>query len=315
MTDKAIGVVVRGRSVSGVLRSIREAEALGIQAVWLESAVGLLDPLTLFAAAAAQTSRIQLGTGIVPIWSRHPLAVVQQAQVLAELATGRFRLGVGVGTIGPERRAYGSSFHTSLGRLTEYVQVLKAILQTGEVDFLGFHYEAHARLPAPLDIPIMMPTVGRRSFALCGAHADAGITGLCPADYVQDVGIPALITGAEQAGRAAPPVVFNALVCVHDDPQEVKEAVRQRWGRMLSPSFVNMFASAGFPEANEGWSDAMIEAVVVHGVEDRVAERLKDLLHWGPEELMLNIVEAGENRAASAQRTLALVGDVARSLL
>jgi F420-dependent oxidoreductase-like protein len=317
MGDKAIGVEIEGRSAAAELESIREAEALGIQAVWLGSGPSWRDPLALYAAAAAQTSRIKLGTAIVPISPRHPLAIAQQVRVLAELAPGRFRLGVGAGTPESEERAYGSSLHAPLGHLREYVQVLKTLFQEGQVDFQGRYYQARARLPTPLDVPVMVAALGRGAFELCGAHADGAITGICPAPYVQEVGLPAMRAAAERAGRPAPPLVFHALICVHDDPQAVRDAVPQQFGWGVMPRtrlFGSMFAAAGFTEAQDGWSDAMIEAVVASGDEARVAERLRELLSWGPDELMLWIITAGEDRDASRRRTLALVGEVARSL-
>jgi alkanesulfonate monooxygenase SsuD/methylene tetrahydromethanopterin reductase-like flavin-dependent oxidoreductase (luciferase family) len=54
------------------------------------------DTLTLFAAAAARTSSVRLGTAIVPTYPRHPLALAQQALALDDLAPGRLRLGIGL---------------------------------------------------------------------------------------------------------------------------------------------------------------------------------------------------------------------------
>ncbi len=53
------------------------------------------DTLTIFAAAAAKTSIMQLGTSIVPTYPRHPLALAQQALAINDIAPGRFRLGIG----------------------------------------------------------------------------------------------------------------------------------------------------------------------------------------------------------------------------
>ena len=73
-----------------------------------------------------------------------------------------------------------------------------------------------------------------------------------------------------------------------------------------------MFAAAGFPEAQQGeWSDAMIAAVVVYGSEAAVTRRLRDLLAMGASELMVSPVAAGLDAAATIERTLHLIGNLA----
>ena len=74
-----------------------------------------------------------------------------------------------------------------------------------------------------------------------------------------------------------------------------------------------MFAEAGFPEAGatEGWSDAMIEAVVLSGSEERVRERIAGMFKLGASEIIVSIVTAGEDTAASRERTLSLLAEIA----
>ena len=90
-----IGVAAMGGDARSVLERIQELERRGIPAAWLTTGGGGLDALTLFAAAGAQTQTISLGTSIVPTWPRHPIVTAQQVQVIAGLAPGRIRLGLG----------------------------------------------------------------------------------------------------------------------------------------------------------------------------------------------------------------------------
>src|SRR5215472_13246172 len=90
-----IGVAIRGNTASEALAMIEQAEQLGIHAAWMTTGGARLDSLTTFAAAALRTQHIALGTSIVPTFPRHPLVVAQQTQVVAQLAPGRFRLGLG----------------------------------------------------------------------------------------------------------------------------------------------------------------------------------------------------------------------------
>jgi alkanesulfonate monooxygenase SsuD/methylene tetrahydromethanopterin reductase-like flavin-dependent oxidoreductase (luciferase family) len=131
-----IGVAIRGNTASEALAMIEQAEQLGIHAAWMTTGGARLDSITVFAAAAVRTQRIKLGTSIVPTFPRHPLVMVQQAQVVAQLAPGRFRLGVGP-SHRPTIEAMGIQFTSPLSHLREYLRVLKPLLQQGRVDFDG----------------------------------------------------------------------------------------------------------------------------------------------------------------------------------
>src|SRR5205823_3927631 len=90
-----VGLVIEARDVATTINKIREAEQSGVQQVWMTQSVGMLDTLTLFAAVAAHTTQIRLGTSIVPIYPRHPLVMAQQAATVDALAPDRLRLRVG----------------------------------------------------------------------------------------------------------------------------------------------------------------------------------------------------------------------------
>src|SRR4051794_23471417 len=77
------------------LETIEQAEAAGVDTVWTVMGAIRRDTLTLYAAAAVQTSTIRLGTSIVPAFTRHPLAMASQVLTLEDLAPGRLRLGIG----------------------------------------------------------------------------------------------------------------------------------------------------------------------------------------------------------------------------
>ena len=88
-----VGFVIEARDVDTAISKIRQAEQAGVQQVWMTQSVGMMDTLTLFAAAATHTTRVRFGTAIVPIYPRHPLVMAQQAVTVDALAPGRLRLG------------------------------------------------------------------------------------------------------------------------------------------------------------------------------------------------------------------------------
>ena len=126
--------------------------------------------------------------------------------MVAQLAPGRFRLGIGP-SHRPIMREMGIRLSNPLGHLREYLQILKALLQKGKVDLDGEFYQAHETIPEPVDVPVMASALQRRSFELCGAEADGAISWVCPGEYLRDVAIPAMQAGAARAGRPVPPLI------------------------------------------------------------------------------------------------------------
>jgi alkanesulfonate monooxygenase SsuD/methylene tetrahydromethanopterin reductase-like flavin-dependent oxidoreductase (luciferase family) len=190
MAKLQIGALVHGDSAQELLELITRMEGYGIHAAWITNSGARHDGIAVMAVAATQTRHIKLGTSIVPIYPRHPLIMAAQARVVADLAPGRFRLG-----IGPSHRAMieamGLNFHAPLAHVREYLQILNALLKTGSVAFDGAHYKAHDRMPAPVDLRVMAAALRRNAFELCGEIADGAVSWLCPGSYLRDVALPA----------------------------------------------------------------------------------------------------------------------------
>src|SRR5579883_2932047 len=290
MPKGMIGIAVQEPNGAAAVSAIRRYEEAGVPAAWLTTGGVGADSLTVFAAAAATTSRILLGTCIIPILPRHPLVVVQQTIVIASLAPGRFRLGVGPSHKPAVEGMYGFEFKAPQGHLREYIRILKDIFRDGAVDFDGRHYHAHARLQAPLDppVPVMASALREKAFRLCGEIADGAITWVCPLNYIRDVAIPAVQAGAETAARVGPPLVAHVPFCLSDDADAAREAARRQLaGYPRLPYYAQMMVDAGLPEAAQGqWSDAMVDAIVAHGNEDKVAARLQEYLDAGVGEII-----------------------------
>jgi alkanesulfonate monooxygenase SsuD/methylene tetrahydromethanopterin reductase-like flavin-dependent oxidoreductase (luciferase family) len=130
--------------------------------------------------------------------------MAQQVQVIAQLAPGRFRLGVGPSHRTTMQRMFGHEFRSPLGHLREYVQILKSLFQQGSVDFDGKYYQAHASIAAPVDVPVMASALRSGSFEFCGAEADGAISWLCPGAYLREVALPAMKKGLSRRAARCP---------------------------------------------------------------------------------------------------------------
>jgi len=259
-----------------------------------------------------------LGTCITPTWPRHPLAAAQQVQVVADLAQGRFRFGVGPSHRVTMEGTFGFDFQAPLAHLREFVHIVKTLLHEGSVDFDGRYYRAHAVIDKPVtNVPVMASALRRTSFEFCGAETDGAISWVCPGVYLRDVAVPGIRAGAEKAGRPTPPLIAHAPVCVHDDVEEVRSASREQLaGYPRMDFYQRMFAAAGHPEATETerWSDGMLDSVVLSGSEETVAGRLRELFDWESGEVLVSVVTAGSDHRASWERTVRLLAEVSKDL-
>ena len=296
-----IGVLVSGLDVASVLSNIRAAEDSGLECAWMTSGGTAPDPLTIFAVAAAQTQRINLGTAIIQTFPRHPLALVQQALVIDQLAPGRLRLGVGPSGPMAITPTFGIPFERPQEHLREYVQVLRNTLAGEDVNLKGKRISARAKLAAPTGVTVMASALRASAFRVCGEVADGAISWLCPPAYLVASALPALAEGAETAGRPIPPLIAHLPVVIEADPAAAREAVRKAFGFFPRvKSYQDMFIDAGFPEAAEGaWSDAMVDAAAVHGSAERVEGRIRAMAGMGFSELMVSLV--GGNSAAALE--------------
>jgi F420-dependent oxidoreductase-like protein len=307
-----VGVALHELGAPSQLAAIELAERLGVATAWLTTGGVGPDAMCIFAAAAARTSRIELGTAIVPTYPRHPLVTAQQAITIASLAPGRFRLGVGPSHRPGIEEMFGLSYARPLAHLREYVEVLKGALQRGRFDFEGEQYRVKGEVADPPNVPVMISALRPASFRLAGEISDGALAWICPLPYLRDVAMPALADGAGAAGRARPPLVAHCFVAVHDDRAAVRESARGRLGMYArAVNYQEMFAAAGLPEARQGqFSDAMIDAVVVGGDEASVSEQLRAYAAAGMDEVIASVLIVGDDRRSSMERTMRLVASL-----
>ena len=312
MKNLIVGVHIARPNAQKLIDGIVAAEQAGIQCAWLTSGGTAPDPLAVFAAAALKTERIQLGTSILPTFPRHPLAMVQGALVVDNLAPGRLRLGVGPSHQPTMEGTWGLAFERPIEHLREYLIVLQAVLKEGKVNFDGKRMRAHAQLAGPTQVKVMASALRPTSFRLCGELADGAISWVCPLPYLRDVALPALRDGAAKANRAVPPLIVHVPVVVSEDVEAVRQgALRQLGHYPRLPFYARMFQEAGFPEAQEGaLSNRMIDALVVHGNAEQVKERLRQLPALGMGELLaMPILPSGDD--AALEHTLTVLGELA----
>jgi F420-dependent oxidoreductase-like protein len=311
MAKAVVGINLGEPTARETADLIIRAERAGVPAYWLT--IGPADPMITFAAAAVETRSIKLGTSIVPTFPRHPLALAMQAIALAQLAPDRFRLGVGPSHQPTMENTWGIKFEKPLAHLREYLGVLKPALGTGEVDVEGPRFSVHTRIANAPRVPVMISALRPGSYRLAGELADGAISWVSPAAYLKDAAIPAIQEGARKAGRPAPPLIAHCFIALEENRDAVREIAQQRAANYPRlPFYASMFELAGYPEAKEGkLSDRMIDAIVMHGNEEEVAEGLQSFADAGAEEIIATVLPTGPDRQASIDRAFRAVARLA----
>ena len=133
------------RSPEEIVSVAQEAERLGFDSLWVPDHVlkvfgPLPDPLTLLAFLAGITERIELGTAVLVLPYRHPVALANMLSSLDVLSNGRMTLGVGVGWNEKEFEALGMSKKERGRRTDEGLQVLEQFWSGQETSYEGRFY-------------------------------------------------------------------------------------------------------------------------------------------------------------------------------
>jgi alkanesulfonate monooxygenase SsuD/methylene tetrahydromethanopterin reductase-like flavin-dependent oxidoreductase (luciferase family) len=178
------------------------ADTLGYDSVWTTHGMGR-DALLVLAAYGAAAPRIGLGSGVIPIYPRHPVLLAQEALTLADISGGRLRLGIGVSHAPMMAQSLWLDMGRPLEVMREYVAVLRGAL-TGKVREKGARYEVAwqsglPRLPAPP--PILLGGLGPKMLELAGEIADGAVLWLAAPDYIRREALPAIRRGRERVGK------------------------------------------------------------------------------------------------------------------
>lgn len=299
------GLVIPRGSAATLVEQVTQAERRGVPAVWTTVGGSTADPVTAYAAAAAATTRIRLGTAVVPTYPRHPIALAGQAIALNDLAPGRIRLGVGPSHRPTIEGAFGLPMGKPLAHLREYVTILRALLWQGKVDFTGDYLDVHIALPAsvpPPKIPVLISALRTHAYHLAGEITDGAVSWVAPIDYLVETALPALQAGADAAGRSRPPLIAHVPVAVTSDRGAARAAFRTQFPAYARLRFyAAMFAAAGYPVPAAGeMTDELVDVLAVSGTPAEIRARLNSILARGISELMISQVVVANGPAELA---------------
>jgi len=214
----ALSVPVDGFSLAELPELAREGERLGYTDAWSFEADGL-DCFTPLAAVATAT-RLRLGTAIANVFTRGPATLAMSAAGVADLAPGRFCLGIGAGSQPIVEAWNGGRFVRPATRVREMTHVLRAAFAGERVVFRGKTLSVDGfRLgrPPAEPIPIYVAALRPGMLQVAGEVGDGVILNWLAATDVPRV-VALVREAAARAGRDPDAVEITARLLVNVDP-------------------------------------------------------------------------------------------------
>ena len=270
-----------GRSLDGAISRAKRADELGFDSVYVTH-IAARDSLIVLTAYAAATERVRLGTGVLPIFSRTPVATAQQAATIDEYSDGRMVLGLGVSHRVTVENWFDDEISKPVTQMREYAEIVRAILR-GEDPPAGEFFKTSFRFmgyPPRPELPIHIAGLSPNMLRLAGEIGDGVMLWLCSPEYIRDVVVPEVTIGRELAGKTLDGFDIVAAVpgAVTDDRDAVLETMRGDLVTYMSlPFYRAMLERSGFTSEIAAFDDGM-GAGEVERAKAGISERMLDAL-------------------------------------
>jgi alkanesulfonate monooxygenase SsuD/methylene tetrahydromethanopterin reductase-like flavin-dependent oxidoreductase (luciferase family) len=262
MTSRLATFITPGASLQSAVDRVQLAEKLGYDAVF-STQIGARDGLMTLAAYANATTKIKLGTGVIPAFPRHPVALAYEAATLDEITGGRLLLGVGTSHNITMENWYGIDMSKPLSQLKEYVSILRSLFTTAKVEHHGAFYNtnfAFMNYAPRTDLPIYISGLSPNTLTFAGQAADGLILWACLPTYIRDVVTPHVRKGEKEAGRPEGSCEIVAAIpsALATDVEGARNAFRREFFTYMTlPFYRNAIAGAGYQEELDNFDAAL----------------------------------------------------------
>jgi probable F420-dependent oxidoreductase len=258
--------------------AVARVAELGYGALWVGEGAGR-DPFAQLAAVAEASAPMALGTSIVNIFGRDPMAARMGAMSLQELTGGRFALGLGVSHLHLVQKLRGHSYEKPLTRMREYLEAY------GRMPYRGPVIEGPDGAPA--QPPLLIAALGPRMLELAATATDGTLPFFVSAERI--AWMRGLLDGAAPADRPRP-VIATALAVVVGDDEPARAAARA-WmvPYCRAENYQRSLAAQGFgpPDWEPPYSDRLVDALVAWGSAEQVQQRIAEFHAAGADHVAL----------------------------
>jgi 5,10-methylenetetrahydromethanopterin reductase len=200
------------------MRYVQMAEDRGFEAVWQAESRLVREATVPMAAYAAVTSRIKVGSGVIPIWTRNVGLLAATFSTLDDLAPGRAMMGLGAWWE-PLATKVGVHRHRALRAMRETVETARRLLAMERVTFQGeFVHLDDVEIDivhgdrSPKDVPIYVGATGMQMMELAGEIGDGVLLNYMVSPDYNAEAMAALARGAARAGRSVEDIDRPQLV-------------------------------------------------------------------------------------------------------
>lgn len=284
-------------TVGQVRDEARWADDAGFTSLWVSQVFGV-DPIVALAAVASDVSVEELGTSVVPMPGRHPLALAAQARTAQSAAEGRFTLGIGTSHQMVVEGFFGERYANARARTVEYLDALLPLLDGQPIDVDGDHVFAKGWLTIDCDpVPVLLAALGPRMLDLAGRRTAGTSVGSCGPQTIATHIAPLVNAAAEAEGRSAPRVVALVGVCVTDQVAELR-AHGRRMNELYDrfPSYRSVLDREGV----ESGADLTLAGTI-----DHIVEGLAAYAEAGATDLRLAIMSRTPDEREATREALA----------
>lgn len=302
------------RKVGKLVADIQWAEAAGLDTAWMPQVPNDFDCLTMASLMAAHSSRIELGTAVVPLQAQHPIALARQALSTHAVAGGRLALGVGPSHHWIIRDMLGLPYEKPAAYTRDYLQVLNAaIAGPGPVDVENDSFTVHNPLVIRSDtpMPVLVAALGPVMLQIAGELADGTVLWMADERAIGDHIAPKITKAAAGAGRPAPRIVAGIPVCLCP-PGQVDEA-KERANRILGEAEV----SPNYQRLLERGDARDVGDLCAAGDPEAILARMRRFADAGVTDLSVRLLPIGDDRdelIASKRRTREMIASLATEL-
>lgn len=302
------------RKVSRLLADIEWAENAAMDTAWIPQVPNDFDALMAVALMGTRTTRIELGTAVVPLQAQHPVALARQALSTQAATGGRLALGVGPSHHWIIQDMLGLPYEKPAAYTRDYLEVLRAAFAgPGQIDVENDHFTVHNPNDlAPVGpLPVLVAALGPVMLALAGEHADGTVLWMADERAVANHVVPRITKAADNAGRPAPRIVAGIPVCLCA-ASEV-DAAKERANRILGEAEV----SPNYQRLLEYGDARDVGDICAAGDEDAILARMRRFADAGVTDLSVRLLPIGDSREeliASKRRTREVISELGAQL-
>jgi probable F420-dependent oxidoreductase len=246
---------VDGMSAAEAAEFASRVEGWGYSALWIPEAVGR-DPFALIGFLAARTSSLVFATGIANIYARDAMAMKAIHKTVAELASGRFVLGLGVShehlVSGQRGHRYS---HKPLSTMRSYLDAMDEALYLGR--------------PPAEEAPIVLAALRDKMLGLAAGRTRGAHPYLVPPEHTAHA--------REVMGPEAWLCPEQMVLC-ETDASQARAIARKHLAVYIGlPNYQNNLKQFGLSDADfvDGGSDRLVDSVVAWGDEKTILDRVQ----------------------------------------